>query len=245
MTLHPPTSVLSRRHAPSWLLLSFAAGAVNTIAFLACSRFVTHVTGSVSHVGMGTGSLTIAADYGIILGCFVMGAMASAMLIEVRGHQKRRPLYAVPLLAVICVLVGISVAGMAGVFGEFGGAIDGPNDLLFLSLLAFAMGLQNASVATSTGSLVRTTHMTGPATDLGVHLATAISVTGEPRRTAFRHAALRAGKIGSFTAGAAAGVVLASSLSYLAFLVPALIVVIATGLSFMQVPSTLEKEVLQ
>ena len=40
--------------------------------------------------------------------------------------------------------------------------------IFLLSLLAFAMGLQNAAVASTTGLAVRTTHLTGPATDLGI-----------------------------------------------------------------------------
>ncbi len=243
--LHTPDSVFSLRHAPSWLLLAFSAGAVNTIAFLACSRFVTHVTGSASHVGMGTGSLELAVDYGVILGCFVAGAMASAMLIDVRRHRHRRPLYAAPLTAVAVILGGIAIAGTVGFFGDFGGSIEGPGNLVFLSFLAFAMGLQNASVATSTGSLVRTTHMTGPATDLGVHLATAVSVVGEARRVAILHAALRGGKIASFTLGAAVGAVLAASLSYAAFFVPAAIIIAATALSFVRIPTILSEEIAQ
>lgn len=45
-----------------------------------------------------------------------------------------------------------------------------PGDFVLLCGLSFAMGLQNAAVASSTGQLVRTTHPTGPARDLGVHL---------------------------------------------------------------------------
>ena len=50
---------------------------------------------------------------------------------------------------------------------------------MLLSILSFAMGLQNAAVATSTGLLVRTTHLTGPATDLGIHLVELCFVKGE------------------------------------------------------------------
>lgn len=230
--LHSPGAVFSLRHAPSWLLLAASAGAVNTVAFFACSRFVTHVTGTISHVGMDAGSVVLALDYGLVLACFVVGAMTAAALIDGRHHRKKPALYAAPLIAVSAILAGVALAGHAGWFGTFGGSVEGPRDFGFLSVLAFAMGLQNAAVATSTGMLVRTTHMTGPATDLGVHLTTAIYASGEDRRVALRHAALRAGKIAAFTIGAAVGAVLASRVGYGAFLVPAVVTLAATFLSF-------------
>lgn len=237
LALHSPQTVFSLRHAPSWLGLAFSAGAVNAIAFLACSRFVTHVTGTVTHVGMDAQAIVLALDYAVVLGCFIVGAMTSVALIDGRHYQKKKPLYAVPLLAVSAILVALAIAGTSGVFGKFGGSIEGPRDFAFLSILAFAMGLQNAAVATTTGLIVRTTHMTGPATDLGMHLATALYVEGDPRRVALRHAALRAGKIASFTSGAAAGAVLAATLQYGAFFFPAAAVLAATALSFVNVPS--------
>lgn len=240
--LHTPEAVFSFRHLPSWLLLAFSAGAVNVIAYLACSRFVTHVTGTVSSIGMDASTVTLALDYAVVLGCFIAGAMSSTALLEGRHFQKKRPLYAAPLLLVSSVLVGIGVAGSFGVFGTFGGSIEGPRDFAFLSILAFAMGLQNAAVATSTGQLVRTTHMTGPATDLGVHLTTALYADGEARRTAFRHAGLRAGKIAAFATGGAVGAALAHSSGYGAFFVPAVVILLATALSFVNVTAENPKE---
>lgn len=241
-TLHQPQQVFSMRHAPSWMLLALSAGAVNSIAFLACTRFVTHVTGTVTLIGIDAHSTRLALDYTVVLACFVLGAMASATLIDARFHRGRRPLYAIPLVSVALIQSFIGVLGVLGIFGEFGGSVETTLDFAFLSLLAFAMGMQNAAVATSTGNFVRTTHMTGPATDLGVHLATAFHVEGEPRRHALRHAALRAGKIAAFTVGAGIGAYLAKSLAFAAFFVPALIVASATALSFIRVPSTTAQE---
>lgn len=233
--LHAPEAVFSLRHLPSWLLLAFSAGAVNVIAFLACSRFVTHVTGTVSRIGMDASTVTLALDYAVVLGCFIVGAMSSTALLEGRHYQKKRPLFAVPLVLVSAILALLGAAGLFGVFGTFGGSVEGPRDFAFLSIVAFAMGLQNAAVATSTGMLVRTTHMTGPATDLGVHLTTALYTEGDARRTALRQAGLRAGKIAAFASGGAAGAALAQTSGYSAFFVPAVIVSVATALSFVNV----------
>lgn len=240
LALHGPESVFSLRHAPSWMLLAFSAGSVNAIAFFACARFVTHVTGTTTRIGMDAGSITLALDYLVVLLCFVAGAMTAAAMLDGRHHSNKRPLYALPLVIVAAVLASVAAAGSLGVFGPFAGSVEGPRDFAFLSILAFAMGLQNAAVATSTGLVVRTTHMTGPATDLGVHLATALYAAGDVRKTALRHAALRGGKIVSFTVGGAAGAVLASTLAYAAFFVPAAVVVAATALSFVTSPKTQE-----
>lgn len=234
--LHAPPAVFSLRHAPSWLLLAFAAGSVNAIAFLACARFVTHVTGTVSRIGMDANSIFLALDYCLVLGCFVIGAMVSTMLLEGRHVQKKQPLYAAPLIAVAALLAMVAFAGVSGWFGEFGGSVEGPRDFALLSILAFAMGLQNAAVATSTGLLVRTTHMTGPATDLGIHLVTAVYADGQTRHTALRHAALRAGKIAAFALGAGAGAALVPTAKYASFLLPSVIIAGATVLSFVKMP---------
>jgi len=234
--LHAPQAVFSLRHAPSWLLLAFAAGAVNAIAFLASTRYVTHVTGTVSRIGMDANSVVLALDYGIVLACFVVGAMVAAALLDGRHLRRKRPLHAVPLIAVSGLLAGVAIAGSLGLFGEFGGAVEGTRDFAFLSILAFAMGLQNAAVATSTGHVVRTTHMTGPATDLGVHLVTALCAAGGARHTALRHAALRIGKIAAFTVGAGVGTALVPAARYGAFLLPSVVVAGATLLSFMNLP---------
>lgn len=230
--LHSPTTIFSPRHLPSWMLLAFGAGAVNAVAFLAAQRFVTHVTGTVTRLGLDVGAPILLLDYAIVLVCFIAGAMASVMFLDGRRHRGQRALWSVPLLVVALLLTIIAFAGRLGAFGDFGGSVESAGNFLLLSVLAFAMGLQNAAVASTTGMAVRTTHMTGPATDLGVHLATAYFARGEGRLSALRAAGLRAGKIAAFAAGAAAAVPLARSFEYLAFLFPAVAVTVATALSF-------------
>lgn len=215
-------------------MLAFAAGAVNAGAFLASESFVTHVTGTVTRIGLDVGMLPLLLDYLVVLVCFIAGAATSVLAIDGRRHRGKRALWAMPLSIVGAILVAVAVAGSLGAFGAFGGSVEQPLDFLFLSVLAFAMGLQNAAVATTTGLAVRTTHMTGPATDFGVHLATAYFAAGEARKSALRGAMLRGGKILCFALGAAAMVPLARSVGYAGFLLPAAIVTIATALSFVE-----------
>jgi uncharacterized membrane protein YoaK (UPF0700 family) len=239
-TLHSPQTIFSWRHVPSWLMLTLAAGAVNAGAFLACQRFVTHVTGIATQIGLDVSSFWLMVDYALILGCFILGAAVSVLTIEGRARLTGRPWHAVPLLGVMAVLLLVALAGHAGVFGPFGGEVEQVADFALLAILAFAMGMQNATVATGTGMMIRTTHLTGPATDLGVHLALACLNKGEQRRSAVRGAALRAGKIVSFILGAAIMVPAVRAFSWLAFLLPTATVGLATVLSF--IPSLLGKE---
>lgn len=231
--LHRASDVLSLRHAPSWMLLALAAGAVNAGAFVACERFVSHMTGIVSRIGLDAGAWALMLEYTLVLGSFIVGAMMSVLAIQARVVRGKRPLHAFPLLAVASVLAAVGFAGHLGAFGPIAGQVEETADFAFFCILAFAMGLMNASVATSTALSVRTTHMTGPATDFGVHLATAWLTTGDERKNALRLAGLRGGKLVSFSLGAVLMVPAVGALGYLAFAVPAGFVLVATVRSFL------------
>lgn len=235
LTLHKPDSVFSLRHVPSWLMLCFAAGAVNATTMLACGRFVTHVTGTVTRIGAEVAHLNLMLDFALVLACFIAGAFAAGMLLHGSARRGRRPPFSLPLWVAAGTTAGVALMGHQGVLGPFGGSVDELGDFVHLCALGFAMGLQNAAVATSTGQLVRTTHLTGPATDLGVHLADLLVADVETKRLARRHAALRAGKIVSYAVGAAVAAVLCARFGYLTLLVPALVMATANALSF--VPS--------
>ena len=132
------------------------------------------------------------------------------------------------------ILAGVAVGGHLGGFVPLG-TIDAsdPPPVLLLSLLAFAAGLQNAAVASTTGMSVRTTHLTGPTTDAGMLLGAAVVSSGPGRRSALAGAGLRGGMIFAFMIGAALAVVTAVRAGYLALLVPAVSVLIAGTLSFL------------
>lgn len=232
MPLHLPDAIYSLRHVPSWMLLTAAAGMVNVIAILATQQFVTHITGTATRFGMESATIWPALELGAVLLFFVIGAMFASWLLDVRSERGRRPLHAVPLFITASLIALVGIAGMLGVFGPFGGEVDRPADYGLLAVLCFAMGLQNGAVATSTGLVVRTTHLTGPATDLGLSLSQILFLDGEHRARAKRTAALRAGKIAAFIGGAALAVPLSRRLEFAAMFVPAAAIVVANVLSF-------------
>lgn len=232
MRLHTQEDVFSVRHVPSWVMLCFAAGAINGSAVLACERFVTHVTGTVTRLGMEFTQLLLMFDIALVLLFFIAGAMTAGLMINGRAHRQKRPLFSLPLWLVAALTAAIALAGHQGWLGPFGGEVDEVGDFVLLCVLSFAMGLQNAAVATSTGQLVRTTHLTGPATDLGVHFAELLSASGQARENARQHALLRMAKIVAYAVGAGVAVPLAREYEFLSFILPAAVVAGATLLSF-------------
>jgi uncharacterized membrane protein YoaK (UPF0700 family) len=233
ITLHTPDTIYSPRNIPSWFALACAAGAVNGFAFMSCEEFVSHITGTATRIGLEANHFGLALEYALVLGSFVAGAVASVIWLQARACRGKRPRWATPLRAVALILAFAAVAGHIGYFGPFGGYHSGEPPFMLLSVLAFAMGLQNAAVASTTGLAVRTTHLTGPATDLGIHLGTAFFASGHQRREAFKGAGLRLGKIVAFLVGAGLSLPLASQFGYLALLAPAALVSFAAALSFL------------
>jgi uncharacterized membrane protein YoaK (UPF0700 family) len=234
LKLFETENLTSSRHFPSWLLLTFGAGAVNAASFFACRRFVSHVTGTATHLG-GAASAGLVLDYALVLLSFLMGAAFSVVLLEGRRRSGRAPLTWAPLAVVSALLVVVSVAGRLGAFGPFGETVETANDFVLLAMLSFAMGLQNAAVATTTANAVRSTHMTGPATDLALACASLLYARGDERARAIDAAVLRGGKLVAFVLGAAMMVPAVRSMEYLAFLVPAVAVTVANVRSYVKV----------
>ncbi len=231
MVVHHEDRLATSRHLPSWALLAFAAGAVNVGAFLACRQFVSHVTGTLTLIGADASNL-LGLEYLLVLVCFMLGAGATVVIVRTLGRGERVLPYWMPLTLVAVVLVAVAALGSVGMFGVFGGTVETAHDFALLCMLSFAMGLQNSAVALSTGMAVRTTHMTGPSTDLAIAIATLLVGTREERSKSWASVALRGTKMAAFIGGAIAMVPLCSRVGFLAFLVPATACAVATVSSF-------------
>lgn len=223
----PKPAGLARRQVAERLLLTMSAGAVNAGAFLACQRFVSHVTGTVTLIGVDFGSWWLVAQYVLVLLCFLLGAVIAMFLLALQPAD-RYP--AVPLRLVAGLVALVAPLGYAGLFGPFGTTVETPGDFVLLSLLSFAMGLLNATVAGSAHINTRVTHLTGHATELGMNLARACLARGEERMRAARTGGLLAGKIFSFAFGAASMVLMVRWGGYAAFLMAAGLTVLASEL---------------
>ncbi len=146
--------------------LAFVAGAANAGAYLAVQLYTSHMTGIVSSLAdnLVLGEFTLALGaMGAVLS-FLMGAMTSAIMINYGRRRALRSQFALPLLL---------EAGLFLVFGLMGSTLAGVTGLFVpatVMLLCFMMGLQNAVITKISGAVVRTTHLTGVITDLGIEL---------------------------------------------------------------------------
>lgn len=148
------------------LVLTFVAGATNAGGFLAVQRYTSHMTGIVSAMSddLALGSVAAAlSGLGAILS-FLCGAASSAVLINWARRQRLHSEYALSLLleAALLLCFGLLGANLSLRMGLF--------VPVTVMLLCYIMGLQNAIITKISKSEIRTTHVTGLVTDLGIEL---------------------------------------------------------------------------
>ncbi|MDP3835666.1 MAG: YoaK family protein [Hydrogenophaga sp.] len=160
-------------------VLAFVAGAANAGGFLAVGQYTSHMTGMLSSVAdhLVLGQLTLAlAAVGAVL-AFLLGAMTTAWLVNWGMRRELRSAYGLPLIVEAAALL---------VFGLFGAAIGLMTPVflpLTVVLLCFIMGLQNAVITKISRSVIRTTHVTGLITDLGIELGKLLYVNRQAGTT--------------------------------------------------------------
>jgi uncharacterized membrane protein YoaK (UPF0700 family) len=147
-------------------VLAFVAGAINAGGFLAVQRYTSHITGIVSAIAddLAVGSVALALAGMACLVSFIAGAACTTVLINWARRRQLQSKYALALLLEAILLL---------IFGLMGANLKTLAHLLVPSavlLLCFIMGLQNAIVTKISNAEIRTTHMTGMATDIGIEL---------------------------------------------------------------------------
>jgi uncharacterized membrane protein YoaK (UPF0700 family) len=145
------------------VLLPGIAGGLNASGFWAVGMYTSHMTGHVTNIGrelLGPQRQLVLTEL-IFVGCFIFGVMVSTGLIAVaRARSKAR--HAIVLLM---------EAGVVLLYSQWPGYLAGPPaQTVMAALLCFAMGLQNALVTQAFGAVLRTTHLTGICTDLGIEV---------------------------------------------------------------------------
>lgn len=144
------------------LVLAFVAGAINAGGLLAVGQYTSHVTGMVSSVAdnlaLGRHGLVPAALAGVV--AFALGAASTALMVNFARRRRLYSEYALPLLVEAVLLLAFGVLG----------ARMAPALPFTVALLCYIMGLQNALVTKLSHAEIRTTHMTGIVTDIGIEL---------------------------------------------------------------------------
>lgn len=152
-----------RHHAtPSWvyfggLTLTIVAGVINAVGFLGVHhQALSHMTGSVTIVGMeiARGQFGVALHAAAILAAFFLGCLASGAIISQATLRLGRRYGVAMTLEAMALFLAVLFLRRGANAGDY--------------LAALGCGLQNAMVSSYSGSTMRTTHMTGMITDLGI-----------------------------------------------------------------------------
>ncbi len=145
-------------------LLSFVAGIVNVAGFLAIQKLTTNVTGHFAFFVDEVFKLNFwdAFVYFLYIFFFFLGSFSSSLLVEYITRKNSNYTYSVPTAIEAFILLGIAI---------FGQQLITANSNIIAFVLLFAMGLQNSLVTRISNAVVRTTHLTGLFTDLGIELS--------------------------------------------------------------------------
>ena len=214
------------------LLLAFNAGAVNAGGFLVVHQYTSHMTGFISMLAdnLVLGNMTLVLGAIGALWAFMSGAGTTAIMVNWARQRRLHSSFALPLLleAVLMLLFG-----MVGAL-----TLTWPTPFsvpLTVLLLSFIMGLQNATVSKMSSSQIRTTHMTGVVTDLGIEMGKSLywnrTGTAPEAQVRANRARLRlfAGLVAMFLVGGIAGAAGFKHAGFV-FVVPLALVLLALSL---------------
>jgi uncharacterized membrane protein YoaK (UPF0700 family) len=232
-----PRDFVKGRFIALWSFLAFQAGFINSIGFLACHRFVSHLTGFSSQVGItiGSGNYVLALEMLSAPLSFVLGAWVNGILTVARRSRGLSPRYDLVTIIIPLALSLLMIAGVKGLFGPFGEPLLLFRDFVFLCSLSFVCGLQNACFATLTTGQIRTTHLTGISTDFGTELSLIINgnISDEERRLARKRNFMRVMTFLSFSLGALISALVDSRLEYWALLLPTMTSSLVSAIFFL------------
>lgn len=147
-------------------LLSFVAGLVNITGVLALKTLTTNVTGHFAFFAeeIMRHDYATAVTFLVFTLFFLLGSFLSSFLQELISLKNPDLSHIFPITLEMVILIAV------GFFGSSSGlfSLEGKMTAFFMLL---AMGIQNSLVTNVSKSIVRTTHLTGLFTDLGIELS--------------------------------------------------------------------------
>lgn len=208
-----------------WFLMAFQAGAINAGGFLACHRFVSHTTGFATHFGaeFALGKIYDAIGIASVPIFFLLGTMLSAYFVDHRVSLKKKPQYSLLVWFMFSLMLLATIGGQLNWFGKFGDPTAIEPDYPLLAILTLTCGIQNAMISSASGAIIRTTHLTGVTTDLGIGIIRILSrdqndaIVQAEKRSTF----MRVGIILAFILGSTIASFLFYDKAYTGFLLPA------------------------
>jgi uncharacterized membrane protein YoaK (UPF0700 family) len=224
--------------------LAFVGGFVNSAGFVLIGSFTSHVTGNVGRLAndLAYRQYDAAAAVLPMIVAFFGGAFVASMVIESNFFGRTANAYGVALLGEAALLVLFMTVSHLTI-------VSHPRvQDAEAAILCAAMGVQNSLVTRLSGAVVRTTHLTGVVTDLGIEAARwfrwwrgAISGTmriklsfgrNPPEKPAALKALLLATIAGAFILGAMAGALTVVRLHHAAMILPSVAVIACAVYAF-------------
>lgn len=195
---------------PQWIwtgawALAFIAGIVNVVGLLGFEhQAITHLTGNTSMLAEAVASLNLptALHFSALIGSFLAGCVLSGFIIQDSTLQLGRRYGLALFLVALLLFVSVPLLEHQSSYGMY--------------TAAGACGLQNAMVSTYSGAVIRTTHLSGMFTDLGIYLGH--TLRGLPVDT--RRLRLCLVVISGFFCGGVAGAFLHHAIGYSALYIP-------------------------
>jgi uncharacterized membrane protein YoaK (UPF0700 family) len=159
------TAYTLRQKARLAVSLAWIGGFVDAVGFIVLVRmFTSNMTGNTAMLGsqlvVGNFEEAFYAGYAILM--FLAGAMLSGLLTIGGRRLGIKSIYSLALSVEVLLLAAFLLGT-----DYFIPTIRYPY-LVLLALPCLAMGLQNATITQIAGAVVRTTHVTGVLTDLGL-----------------------------------------------------------------------------
>jgi uncharacterized membrane protein YoaK (UPF0700 family) len=229
MLRHQGTKRTNTHNVKLASMLGVTAGFVNAAGFLGFAVLTTNVTGHAAlfaeRIAFRDWATAMVVALWMLL--FLAGAFVSGFIVSRVGRNQRYS-YVIPVSIEIAILIVVALLGY-----RYDGSLAGKE--LFAGSLLFAMGLQNALVSMVSGSVVRTTHLTGTFTDLGIELAQVLQRSRTERTLLKSRIKLRVVIIFFFLCGAVGGAYLFRSFRFHAFLVPVGILAYALGYDILRI----------
>lgn len=149
------------------VLTAFTAGMVNVASFVIFLSFSSNVTGYfaifAAEIARGNFYQVMVVASWILL--FFLGSFTANFIVIHFNRRHKYMAHATPIiLEIICLMT-------VGIYGQFFYRETLSETEALLSLMLFAMGLQNGLTASISNFSVKTTHLTGATTDLGILLS--------------------------------------------------------------------------
>ncbi|MCW5906795.1 MAG: DUF1275 domain-containing protein [Chitinophagales bacterium] len=145
-------------------LTAFTAGMVNVASLLIFFAFTSNVTGhyAILAAEIVKGNVYQVAVVFSWIFLFFLGSFTSNLIVIHFNARSKYFAHATPILLEMICLTAV------GFYGHFFYRETLAETELLLSLMLFAMGLQNGLTASISNFTVKTTHLTGTTTDLGI-----------------------------------------------------------------------------